>query len=261
MINSLRTSAAGINAQQNRMDITANNIANINTNSFKRGRAEFSDLLYGKMADCGRPVKLSTGDAGTPLMGAGSRVAAVDTVFDQGIINETDRPLDIAINGDGFLRVEMPDGGYAYTRDGSIQVTPEGTLVTSGGHKLSTDITLPENYQSVVIDTNGTVMVKDADGNETEAGKILLYKFPNETGLKHLSENLYGETAASGAAEEGTPGEDGMGELRQGKLEMSNVDLSEEMETMIEAQRALQASAQSLRTADQMWNIANNLRK
>lgn len=260
MINSLRTSAAGINAQQNRMDITANNIANINTNSFKRGRAEFADLLYGKMADCGRPVKLY-GNAGSPLMGAGSRVAAVDTVFEQGIIQETGRPLDIAINGAGFLRVEMPGGDFAYTRDGNIQITPDRTLVTAEGHKLSPEITLPENYQRVAIDTRGRVMVTDEEGEITEAGNILLYKFTNNSGLKHLGSNLYAETGSSGAAVEGTPGADGMGELRQGNLEMSNVNLAEEMAVVIEAQRALQVSAQSLKTADQMWNIANNLRK
>ena len=260
MINSLRASAAGINAQQNRMDISANNIANINTNSFKRGRVEFADLLYGKMADCGRPVKLS-GDAGTPLMGAGSRVVAVDTVFDQGVVKETGRPLDIAINGTGFLRVELPGGGYAYTRDGNIQVASEGTLVTSSGYRLYPEITLPEKYQSVEIDTGGTVLVKDSDGENTEVGKFSLYKFANNHGLKHLGGNLYAETADSGAAEEGTPGADGMGDLQQCNLEMSNVDLGVEMTVVIEAQRALQASAQSLKTSDQLWNFANNLRK
>lgn len=260
MINSLRASAAGINAQQNRMDITANNIANINTNSFKRGRAEFADLLYGKMADCGRPVKLY-GNAGSPLMGAGSRLAAVDTVFEQGIIQETGRSLDIAINGAGFLRVEMPGGDFAYTRDGNIQVTPDGTLVTAEGNRLSPEITLPENYQRIAIDTNGIVMVTDEEGEITEAGSIGLYKFANNRGLKHLGANLYGETESSGTAEESTPGADGTGELLQGNLELSNVDLAEEMAVVIEAQRALQASAQSLKTADQMWNIANNLRK
>jgi flagellar basal-body rod protein FlgG len=260
MINSLRSGAAGINAQQNRMDISANNIANINTISFKRGRAEFADLLYGKMGDCGRPVELS-GNAGTPLMGAGSRVAKVDTVFEQGVLTETGKPLDVAINGTGFLRAELPGGGYAYTRDGNIRVAPDGALVTAGGHRLYPEITLPEGYESVEIDSSGTVLVKDAEGENTVAGSILLYKFANNQGLKHLGENLYSETTDSGAAEEGTPGADGMGDLRQRYLEMSNVDLAAEMAVVIEAQRALQASAQSLKTSDQLWNIANNLRK
>ncbi len=260
MIHSLRNSAAGINAQQNRMDISSNNIANINTNSFKRGRAEFADLLYGKMADLGRPVNL-TGNTGDPLMGAGSRVVAVNTVFDQGVIKETDRPLDIAINGNGFFRVELPDGSYAYTRDGNFQLTPERTLVTTAGYKLQPEITLPENYKSFEIDENGAVRVKDTEGETTELGNIMLYKFPDTDGLLHIEGTMYAETGESGAAEEGTPGENGLGRLLQQNLEMSNVDLAEEMAVVIESQRALQAGAQSLKTADQLWNIANNLRK
>ncbi|GBF33209.1 flagellar basal-body rod protein FlgG [Desulfocucumis palustris] len=260
MIQSLRNSAAGINAQLNRMDISSNNIANISTNSFKRGRAEFADLLYGKMADCGRPVNL-TGNAGEPLMGSGSRVVAVNTVFEQGVVKETGRPLDIAISGNGFFRVELPDGSYAYTRDGNFQLTSERTLVTAGGYKLQPEITLPENYKSFDITPGGTVIVTDDGGEATELGNILLYKFPDGDGLKHTGGNLYAQTDQSGDAEEGVPGENGLGQLLQQNLEMSNVDLAEEMAVVIESQRALQAGAQSLKTADQLWNIANNLRK
>lgn len=260
MINTLRNSAAGINTQQIKMDISANNVANINNTAYKRERPAFADLLYGKMADLGRPVHVPE-DAGVPLEGCGSRVAAVERIFEQGALINTGRAMDVAINGDGFFRVQLPDGSYGYTRDGNLKINSDRTLVTSSGYRVYPEITLPEEYVSLEINKDGRIVARDAAGETTEAGNMLIYRFSNNNGLKHLGENMFAETPDSGTAVEAAPGVDGAGEILQESLEMSNVDLAEEMALVIEAQRAYQTGAQSLRTVDQMWNMTNNLRK
>lgn len=259
MIRSLKNSAAGINAQQNRIDVTANNIAGVNTDGYRAERASFADLVYTKMSGSGRPVK----DSGIkPLSGSGARqVAAFRNFEKQGMLRETGRETDLAINGRGFFKVTLPDGTAAYTRNGNFRLNAERELVTDDGHKFYPDITLPDGAVEVTVDKNGRVSVKDDRGQVTDITDITIYAFTNPEALLPLGRNLYAAVEAAGPEEEGVPGQEGFGEIIQKSLESSNVDLTVEMTELVESQRAYQINARALRLSDELWGLANNLRK
>lgn len=258
MIRSLQNSAAGINAQQVRIDVTANNIVGVNVDSFKKQKASFADMVYSKMSDSGRPVA-AKGEA--PLSGSGSREVAIVRDFSQGFLRETGKETDMAINGPGFFRITMPDGSYAYTRSGNFGLSSDGRLITEDGYSLDPEITVPGGCKELMVDRNGKVSAVNSDGSTSDLGNINLYRFTNPGGLESLGKNLYTATDAAGTEEEGVPGRDGFGEIVQKSLESSNVDLAVEMTGLMEAQRIYQLNARALSTANEMWGIANNLRK
>ncbi|HBV96623.1 MAG: hypothetical protein JL50_16420 [Peptococcaceae bacterium BICA1-7] len=259
MIRSLQNSASGINAQQARIDNTSNNITGVNVDAFKSQRSSFADLVYARLAEGGRPVVTKPGEK--PLQGSGVRMAAGNRDFEQGPIRQTERKTDLAIEGKGFFKIEMPDGSATYTRNGNFHLDAEGKLVNDQGYTLYPGITLPEGSHEIIIESNGSAKSKMGDGSVTDLGSITLYKFVNPNGLKSLGNNLYASTGAEGPEEEGTPGREGFGVVIQGALESSNVDLAVEMTDLLESQRIYQLNARALSTSDEMWGMVNNLRK
>lgn len=257
MIRALAASVSSLNAQQLKVDTVANNLANVNTAGYKKDRAYFSELAGQEMNSYGIPVTPDPQDRAKCKVGSGVRVSAVVKNFKPGDLINTERPLDLAICGEGFFKVVLPDGGERYTRDGCFSLNQDGNLVTPSGYTLE-GIQMPPDSDGVVITQNGTVLTEE-EGNPVEAGQIQLYRFTSMAVLKPEGENLY--SVSSGEPQAGVPGSDGFGAIRQGCLETSNVDLIEEMANLIEAQRAYGFSARVIRTADEMWGLANNLRK
>ncbi|GAW92944.1 flagellar basal-body rod protein FlgG [Calderihabitans maritimus] len=261
MIRSLWNGAAGMRAQSLKLDNIANNIANVNTPGFKKSRVTFADLVYQPLREKGLPVKRENPTYLSPQIGVGSRVEGISRVFWQGNLMETGRELDLAISGKGFFRVELPSGEKAYTRVGSLEIDAEGYLVTAGGNRLSPAIRMPEGTTGVTITREGEVLVTGAGGENRNIGRIKLYRFTNPAALKPLGKNLFTPTDAAGEVQEGNPGEDGFGTVQQGVLEGSNVQLAEEITEMIIAQRAYEINARVVRTSDEMWALANNIRR
>ncbi len=251
----------GLDAQQTRMGVVSNNLANVNTTGFKRGRAAFEDLLYQNVRQVGAQTSQNTQLPSGLMLGTGVRTVATDKLFTQGNVVQTDNALDVAINGRGFLQILLPDGNLAYTRDGSLQVNDQGQLVTSGGYAVQPAITIPENVQSVTIGTDGLVSAQVAgETAPTELGALQLADFINPTGLQPIGENLFLESAASGAPQVGNPQSAGLGSLSQGALESSNVNVVEELVNMIETQRAYEMNSKAISTTDQMLQyVTNNL--
>jgi len=243
----------GLDAQQTRMAVVSNNLANVNTTGFKKGRAAFEDLLYqSKVAPGSATTQNEVAPTGLTL-GTGVRVVATEKNFSQGNLQQTGNSLDVAINGRGFFQITQPDGSVAYTRDGSFRISPEGELVTSSGMRLAPSITLPQGAQSVNIGADGTVSVTVAgQAAATQVGQIQIADFVNPAGLLAKGENLYAETAASGAPQTGTAGAAGFGTLAQGSLEASNVNVAEELVNMIETQRAYEMNSKAISATDQM---------
>src|SRR5690606_23463038 len=235
-------------------DVISNNLANVQTNGFKRGRAIFQDLMYQTLRQPGAQV----GDANqlpTGLqLGTGVRVASTERVFTQGNMNNTGGELDIAIDGKGFLQVELPDGTQAYTRDGALQVDQNGQLTTAGGYVIQPPINVPDNALQLSIGRDGTVSVTQpgAVGTSVELGQLQLSTFINPTGLQSMGENLYLETDASGPPNALQPGLDGAGLVMQEYVETSNVNVAEELVNMITAQRAYEINSKAVQTSDQM---------
>lgn len=254
----LRTAASGMIAQQLRVEVIANNLANVSTAGFKRSRAHFEDLLYQTVQ--GASV-LGQPDADTlPAIqvGRGTRLAAVQRIDGQGPIEPTGRPLDLAIEGDGFFQVRMPNGSTGYTRDGSFSISDQGMLVTSGGYGLLPGISIPPEASQVTVSRTGVVTALLSDMAEPiELGQIELARFANAPGLLALGENLYAETAAAGPPVMGTPQEDGFGRVLQGALEASNVEIVQEMVDMIAALRAYEISSKAVQVGEQMADITN----
>lgn len=243
----------GLDAQQTRMAVVSNNLANVNTTGFKKGRAAFEDLLYQSKVAPGSAVTQNDVAPTGLTLGTGVRVVATEKNFGQGNLQQTGNSLDVAVNGRGFFQVQMPDGSVAYSRDGSFRTNPDGELVTSGGLKLQPSITLPQGAQSVNIGSDGTVSVSIAgQAAATQVGQIQIADFINPAGLMAKGENLYAETAASGAPQTGTAGASGFGTLVQGSLEASNVNVVEELVNMIETQRAYEMNSKAISTTDQM---------
>ncbi|MDI6710339.1 MAG: flagellar hook-basal body protein [Bacillota bacterium] len=258
MLRALSSSTAGLLAQQIRVDIAANNVANVQTTGFKAGRASFGDLLSGRLE---KEIVPLDGGAAQAQVGAGAGLTATLRDFAPGMPLETGRPLDLAIEGEGFFAVDRADGGERlYTRDGTFYIDAEGNLVTAGGDPVAPGIQVPEGALEVSVRPDGTVTALGAEGEPEELGRLNLYTFPNPGGLEARGGNLFAATAAGGEATEGLPGEDGMGTLRSGRLESSNVDLAAEMVTLIEAYRAFQVNARMVQTSDDMWGQANRLR-
>ena len=262
MIRAMRTAASGMFAQKLNVDNIANNLANVNTTGFKKAKIEFQDVLYQVMRMAGAtfqegvivPVELQ--------IGYGSRAVATQRIFSQGNLSQTYNPLDIAIDGIGFLQIDLPDGTQAYTRDGALKLSRDGEIVTSDGYLLTAGITLPAEAEEVSIGVDGTVSVRNAGETEvTDVGQILLVKFLNPAGLSPIGRNLSIQTTSSGDPIEGVPGIEGLGEIRQGFLELSNVETVEEMVNLIIAQRAYEINSKAIQTADEMTQIANTLKR
>ncbi|MCE5197852.1 MAG: flagellar basal-body rod protein FlgG [Armatimonadota bacterium] len=262
MIRALYTAATGMEAQQLNIDVTANNLANVNTTGFKKSRVDFQDLLYQNIRSAGasqaQGVQVPTGIQ----VGLGTRMAAVQKIFTQGDYKQTDNDLDVVIEGDGFFQVMQPSGEMAYTRDGSFKVDGQGRLVNSDGYPVQPEITIPAEAEDITIGEDGTVTVTVAGQSAPQQlGQFQLVKFINPAGLTNLGRNVMSPTEASGEPITASPGQDGVGTLRQGAVEMSNVKVVDEMVNMIEAQRAYEINSKSIQTADDMLNIANNLRR
>jgi flagellar basal-body rod protein FlgG len=249
----------GLDAQQTRMAVTSNNLANVSTTGFKKGRAVFEDLLYQNVKQVGASTSQDTQSPTGLSLGTGVRVVATEKTFTQGGLSQTGNSLDIAINGRGFFQILMPDGTLGYTRDGSFQVSAQGELVTSNGYKVQPGITIPDGAQSVSIGKDGTVTVSVAGQSApTTVGSVQLADFVNPAGLQPKGENTFLESASSGTAQTGTPGVSGLGTVEQGSLEGSNVNVVEELVNMIETQRAYEMNSKAIATTDQMLEFITN---
>lgn len=261
MNQALWVAKTGLDAQQTRMTVVSNNLANVNTTGFKRGRASFEDLLYQNVRQPGGASSQQTQLPSGLLIGTGVKVVSTEKSFMQGNLQPTGNALDLAVNGRGFFQVLLPDGTAAYTRDGSFQINAQGELVTSSGYAVQPGIQIPQSAQSVTVGTDGTVSVQVAgQAQPVQVGTLTLSDFINPAGLQARGENLFLETASSGPAQQATPGLSGMGTLEQGSLESSNVNVVEELVNMIETQRAYEMNAKAITTTDQMLGrLTNNL--
>ena len=257
----LRAAASGMMAQQLRTEVIANNLANVNTTGFKRSRAQFEDLLYQTVQGSAVIGATDNGTAPAIQIGRGTRLSGVQRLHSQGTLEQTNRPLDLAIEGEGMFQVQTGGGQTAYTRDGSFQISDQGVLVTSGGYTLQPTIRVPNDASGVTISRTGIVTV--TRGNDTaapqEIGRIELARFANPSGLQSLGENLYQPTPASGEPTVGFPQEEGMGRVVQGSLEGSNVEIVQEMVDMITAMRAYEINSKAIKNSESMLEIANNL--
>jgi flagellar basal-body rod protein FlgG len=253
MIRSLWISKTGLDAQQTQMDSISNNLANVSTTGFKRGRVAFEDLLYQNVRQAGASSSQQTQLPTGLQLGTGVRPTATVRMHTQGNLQKTENPLDVAINGQGFFQIQLPDGSTGYTRDGSFNLDSNRQLVNSAGFAVSPAITLPPGAQSVTIGQDGTVTVTLAGQTASQnIGQLQLASFPNAAGLESRGQNIYFETAASGAPIPNTPGTDGLGLLQQGYLETSNVNVVEELVSMIQTQRAYEINSKAIQTSDQM---------
>lgn len=253
MIRSLWIAKTGLDAQQTNIDVISNNLANVSTNGYKRARPVFEDLLYQTLRQPGAQSSQQTQLPTGLQLGTGVRPVAVEKIHTQGNLQQTGNALDVAVNGKGFLQILMPDGTTAYTRDGSFQVDSQGQMVTSSGYTVQPAITIPSNALSVTIGKDGTVSVTQPGTTAaTQVGSLQLAGFVNPAGLQSIGENLFQETAASGAPSANTPGTNGLGFLNQNFVETSNVNVVEEMVNMIQAQRAYEINSKAVTVSDQM---------
>ena len=248
----------GLDAQQTQMTVTSNNLANVNTTGFKKGRAIFNDLLYQNVTQVGSSTSQTTLSPTGQQLGTGVRVVATESSYTQGSLNTTGNSLDLAVQGQGFFQILQPNGTIAYTRDGSFQLNAQGQVVNASGYPLQPAITIPANAQSISVGTDGTVTALMPNSTTpTTVGSIQLANFINPAGLQNLGGNLVAESASSGAPTTGTPGLTGLGTLVQGSVETSNVDVVEEMVNMIETQRAYEMNSKAVETTDQMLQYAS----
>ncbi len=248
----------GLDAQQTRLRVVANNLANVNTTGFKRDRAIFEDLLYQNVRQVGAQTTQNTQYPSGFYLGTGVRTVASEKLHTQGNITLTENALDVAVDGRGYFQILRPDGTLAYTRDGSFKMDLNGQLVTASGLLLQPVITIPQGAQSISIGRDGTVSVSVAgQAAPTQVGSIQLVDFVNPTGLEPIGQNLFIESAASGAPQAGTAGQNGLGELVQGSLETSNVNSVEELVNMIETQRAYEMNSKAISAADEMMQFVN----
>jgi flagellar basal-body rod protein FlgG len=260
MMGALWTAATGMRAQQTNIDVTSNNLANANTFGYKKVRAEFKDLMYRTAKEAGTPMQSGTQMPVGTQIGMGVRNSATTRMFSQGDFQQTENPLDMVIEGDGFFQVQRADGTMAYSRDGAFKVDGNGQVVTSDGFLVVPQITVPQGSSNLTISSEGTVTVKIGD-NISQIGQIQIARFVNPEGLTGMGKNMFQPTVASGQPVIGNPGTDGFGSIQQGYMEMSNVKVVEEMVNLIVAQRAYEANSKSVQTADEMLGMANNLRR
>ena len=260
MMRAFSTSATGMAAQQKMVDMIANNLANINTNGFKRSQLDFQDLLYVKMREAGAETASGIESPSGLEIGSGVRVSGNVKVFTAGEMQATGRNLDIAITGDGFLQVTMPDGTTMYTRDGSLQMNSDGQLVTSTGYLIEPSITIPSDASDYSIGKDGSVNITSgSSGTQSVVGQIQLARFSNPAGLASGGDNLYAETEASGTPTSGIPGQNGIGTIQAGFLEKSNVDMVSELVNLITAQRAYEINSRAIRAGDDMLRTTNEI--
>ncbi len=259
MNQALWVAKTGLDAQQTRLAVISNNLANVSTTGFKQSRAVFEDLLYQNVRQVGGQTSQDTRLPSGLMLGTGVRTVATEKLHTQGGILTTDNALDIAIDGKGYFPILLPDGTEAYTRDGSFKLSDQGQIVTASGYVLQPGINIPADVQSITIGNDGVVSVA-LPGQATPqiVGNIQIANFINPTGLQPIGENLFLESAASGTAQAGTPGLTGLGKLRQGSLEGSNVNIVEEMVGMIETQRAYEMNSRLISTADGMMQFLTN---
>ncbi|MGO8677418.1 MAG: flagellar basal-body rod protein FlgG [Limisphaerales bacterium] len=260
MLRALYSAAAGMESQQLNLDVISNNLANVNTTGFKKSKIEFEDLLYQTTrapgSEAGAGNLLPTGIQ----IGHGSQVVATSRIFTNGELSQTGEPLDMAINGDGFFQVTMPDGTLAYTRAGSFKTASDGRIMTSDGLPVSSGFqAVPPGTTNITVDSSGDVTYTTPSGTTTY--QVQLSRFLNPNGLESLGRNLYKETQSSGTPELGTPGQNGFGQLEQGQLELSNVKVVEEMVHLIMAQRAYEVNSKAVQAADEMLQQGNNLKR
>lgn len=256
---SLWISKTGLDAQQTRMSVISNNLANVNTNGFKRGRAVFEDLLYQNLAQAGAATSQDTENPIGLNVGTGVRIVGTEKNFQQGASVQTGNPMDILVEGRGFFQVLMPDGDLAYSRDGSFKIDSEGRLVTASGYEVQPSITIPDGVESVTVSSDGIIEAKlPGQTDPVQLGSLQIADFINPAGLQARGQNLYMETAASGTPQIGTPGVDGLGNLVQGSLEGSNVNVVEELVSMIGTQRAYEMNSKAISVGDQMLQYLNN---
>ncbi|MFB0525096.1 MAG: flagellar basal-body rod protein FlgG [Phycisphaerae bacterium] len=259
MLRAFSTAATGMTAQQIMVDVIANNLANINTTGFKRSQIDFQDLLYIKMQESGTEVASGINSPGGLEVGSGVRAASTIKVFSAGEFENTGRKLDIAIRGDGFLQVTLPNGDLRYTRDGALQINADGQLVTTIGYPIEPAISVPTDAVSIDIGKDGGVNVIDAAGTSSVVGTIQLVRFPNPSGLTNEGDNLLAETQASGTPTTGTAGESGFGTIQAGFLEKSNVQMVTELVNLITAQRAYEINSRAIKAGDDMLRTANSI--
>jgi flagellar basal-body rod protein FlgG len=249
----------GLDAQQTRMTVTSNNLANVNTTGYKKGRAVFEDLLYQNVRQVGASTSQDTQLPSGLHLGTGVRVVATEKIYTQGNLTQTGNSLDVAINGRGFFQVLMPDGTMAYTRDGNFQISADGEVVNASGFPVQPSISIPEGAQSITIGADGVVTVQlPGQASPTQVGSLQIVDFINPAGLQPRGENLLLESASSGPAQTGTPGINGLGLLVQGSVESSNVNVVEELVNMIETQRAYEMNSKAIATTDQMLQYVTN---
>ncbi len=258
MLKAFSTAATGMAAQQTMVDSIANNLANINTNGYKRAQVNFQDLLYLKIREAGREIASGVTAPSGLEIGSGVRMASTNKVFTVGQLQNTGRSLDIAIQGDGFLEVTLPNGDTRYTRDGSIQMDADGQLVNASGYAISPSITIPVEATSIDVGADGTISVQTSSGS-TVVGTLDLYRFPNSAGLSAEGGNLFMETEASGTATAGTAGEEGYGSILSKFLEKSNVEMVNELVNLITAQRGYEINSRIIKVGDRMLRKLNGL--
>ncbi len=257
----MRTAATGMQAQQMNVDVIANNLANVNTTGFKRSKLEFQDILYQNLRKAGTATAVGAIVPTNLAVGYGTKPVATTREFSTGDFVVTANPLDLAISGNGFFQIQMPDGQISYTRDGAFKISADGQVVTSDGFLLTPEITIPEDATSLSVSIDGefSVLLVGDDQPQT-IGQMELAKFINPAGLSAVGHNLYNQTGASGSPILGTPTRDGLGPIDQGHLEMSNVKVVDEMVNMIVAQRAYELNSKVIQTGEDMARIVNNLR-
>jgi flagellar basal-body rod protein FlgG len=262
MMRALNTATTGLISQQLNMDVVANNLANVNTHGFKKARADFQELLYQTLQVAGTQTELGTQEPTSLQVGLGVRPVATERIFTQGSLESTDNPLDMAVEGDGFFQVVQENGEVAYTRTGVFNRDSLGNVVTPDGLPLEPAITIPDDTVSITISKTGVVSVlTGGSATPSQVGQVQLARFANPAGLNSLGDNLYAPTDASGDAVVGIPGDTSFGTVAQGFLEGSNVNIAEELVNMIVGQRAYEINSKAVQTADEMLQMANNMRR
>jgi flagellar basal-body rod protein FlgG len=263
MMQSMNTAATGMAAQQTNLDVISNNLANVNTTAYKSQRAEFQDLMYQTVSTAGVSASGSSAQPGTTQVGLGTTFAATESNFAAGALTTTGNPLDMAITGNGFFQVLMPDGSFAYTRDGSFKTDSTGLLVTSDGYPVDPPITLPNGASSISVNAQGVISVIQPGSSDAVnlSPPINITMFSNPGALQRVGQNLFLANKASGSPETGTPGQNGSGSIVAGYLEGSNVQVVQEMVNMIMAQRAYEINSKAIQTSDEMLSTANGLKR
>jgi flagellar basal-body rod protein FlgG len=259
MMKAFSTAATGMEAQQRMVDVISNNLANMNTTGFKRSQIDFQDLLYVKMREAGGEIASGVKTPGGFEIGSGVRAASTVKVYTEGELQNTGRSLDVAITGDGFFQVTLPNGEARYTRDGGFQINADGQLVTANGYAIEPSITIPTGSTSVDIGKDGSVNVTDSSDSTSVVGTIQLVRFPNPSGLSSEGDNMLSENDASGSPTTGTAGSDGFGGVQSGFLEKSNVQMVTELVNLITAQRAYEINSRAIQAGDDMLKTANNI--